>query len=65
MLRVLLPFYKDIISHSQWKPGRSILLDHRDLKIDQITASGITEVLDYFKSIGNESSAITRSRPRF
>ena len=50
----IIAFLDDIIAHPRWKPGRSILLDHRDLKIDQITTSGIKKVSDYFKSIGNE-----------
>ena len=50
----IIAFLKDIISHPQWKPGNLILLDHRALKIDEITVSGIEDVSAYFKTISNE-----------
>jgi hypothetical protein len=50
----IIAFLKDIISHPKWKPGKFILLDHRALRIDKITVSGIDEVSMFFKSIANE-----------
>jgi hypothetical protein len=50
----IIAFLKDIISHPQWKPGNLILLDHRALKIDEITVTGIEDVSAYFKTISNE-----------
>jgi hypothetical protein len=50
----IIAFLKDIISHPEWKPGKRILLDHRALKIDKITVSGIEEVSLFFKSIASE-----------
>ena len=50
----IIAFLKDIISHPQWKPGSFILLDHRALRIDKITTSGIENVSVYFKSISAE-----------
>ena len=50
----IIVFLKDIISHPQWKPGSKILLDHRVLSIDAITASGIEEVSAFFKTIASE-----------
>jgi hypothetical protein len=50
----IIAFLKDIISHPQWQPGKFILLDHRALKINKITVSGIEEVSDYFQSIAPE-----------
>ena len=50
----IIAFLKDITSHPRWKPGNFILLDHRALKIDKITAIGIEDVSGYFKSISPE-----------
>lgn len=50
----IIAFLKDIISHPEWEPGKKILLDHRDLKLDKITVSGIEEVAVFFKSITSE-----------
>ena len=50
----IIAFLKDIISHPQWKAGNSILLDHRALRIDKITVSGIDDVSLYFRSINSE-----------
>jgi hypothetical protein len=50
----IIAFLKDIISHPKWKPGKFILLDHRALRIDKVTVSGIDEVSIFFKSIANE-----------
>lgn len=62
----IIAFLKDIISHPQWKPGNYILLDHRALKIDAITISGIEDVSSYFKSIadklGNGKIALVMKR---
>lgn len=62
----IIAFLKDIISHPQWKPGNHILLDHRALKIDAITVSGIEDVSAYFKSIadklGNGKVALVMKR---
>ena len=62
----IIAFLKDIISHPQWKPGNYILLDHRGLKIDAITVSGIEDVSAYFKSIsdklGNGKIALVMKR---
>ncbi|MBU4262466.1 MAG: hypothetical protein KKC76_11445 [Proteobacteria bacterium] len=62
----IIAFLKDIISHPQWKPGNNILLDHRALKIDAITVSGIEDVSEYFKSIadklGNGKVALVMNR---
>lgn len=62
----IISFLKAIISHPQWSPGNLILLDHRALKIDTITASGIEGVSAYFKSIsdklGNGKIALVMKR---
>ena len=62
----IIAFLKDIISHPQWRPGNHILLDHRALKIDAITESGIENVSAYFKSItdklGNGKVALVMTR---
>ena len=50
----IIAFLKDIISHPKWKPGQFVLLDHRALKIDNISRGGIEEVFVFFKSIANE-----------
>lgn len=50
----IIAFLKDIISHHKWRPGNYILLDHRALRIDKITVSGIEDVSVYFKSIAAE-----------
>jgi hypothetical protein len=50
----IIAFLKDIISHPQWKPGNRILLDHRELKINAISVSGIEDVSEYFKSISDK-----------
>ncbi len=47
-------FLNDIISHSQWRPGLKILLDHRELKLDSMKVSGIEEVSKYFRSIAEK-----------
>ena len=44
-------FLKDIVAHPLWRRGNHILLDHRALKIDKISVSGIAVVSDFFKSI--------------
>ena len=53
-VRGIIAFLKDIISHPKWKPGKFILLDHRELRIDKITMSGIDEVSIFFISIANK-----------
>ena len=50
----IIAFLKDIISHPQWKPGKHILLDHRALMIDEISAPGIEDVSLYFISIADK-----------
>lgn len=50
----IIAFFQDIISHRHWKPGNDLLLDHRELKIDQISFSGIKAVSTFFKSIAPE-----------
>jgi len=62
----IVAFLKDIISHPQWQPGNLILLDHRALKIDRITTSGIEDVSVYFRTIapqlGNGKIALVMNR---
>ena len=59
-------FLIDITSHPEWKLGYNILLDHRKLKIDQITVDGIQHVSSYVKSIssklGNGKMALVMKR---
>ena len=50
----IIAFLKDIISHPQWEPGKRILLDHRALEIDDISASGVEDVAFYFVSISDK-----------
>ncbi len=65
-IKGIIAFLKDIISHPEWEPGKKILLDHRALKIDKISVSGIEEVSDFFKSIapklGNGKIALVMKR---
>jgi|GEM_PF-1074191 len=62
----IIAFLKDIISHPHWRPGKHILLDHRALNIDGISASGIEDVSFYFISIadklGNGKIALVMNR---
>jgi hypothetical protein len=62
----IIAFLKDIISHPKWQPGKHILLDHRALKIHDITVPGIEDVSVYFKSIarvlGNGKIALVMNR---
>ena len=44
----ILAFLDDIVSHPAWKPGRQILLDHRDLDLKKIPQDGISKVSQYF-----------------
>lgn len=44
-------FLDDIISHPAWRPGMSILLDHRNLNLSHIKQKGVEQVSDYFASI--------------
>ena len=53
----IIAFLNDIISHPKWKPGNHILLDHRRLNIDQISASGIEDVSIFFISISDKLGA--------
>lgn len=46
-------FLDDIISHPQWRPGMSVLLDHRRLDLSPITPRGIEQVSDYFAGISD------------
>ena len=50
----IIAFLEDIISHPQWKPGKRILLDHRELNIDEISAAGIEDVSFYFITISDK-----------
>ena len=62
----IIAFLDDIIAHPEWQPGNHILLDHRELRIHNIDASGIEEVSAYFKSIadklGNGKIALVMNR---
>ena len=65
-IKGIIAFLMDIISHPEWELGKKILLDHRALKIDKISVSGIEEVSDFFKSIapklGNGKIALVMKR---
>ena len=45
-------FFKNIITHPEWKPGLNILMDHRELKIDTLEMAGIQSISRRFKKIG-------------
>ena len=53
----IIAFLKDIIAHSQCKPGVRILLDHRKLRVDKIKMSGVERVSSFFKAIGSKLGA--------
>ena len=45
-------FFKELVSHPQWKSGSRILMDHRELHIDGIKMNGIEIISQFFKGIG-------------
>ena len=50
----IIAFLEDLISHPEWKKGKNVLLDHRELSIDSITAEGIERVAGFFVSIADQ-----------
>lgn len=48
----IIAFLDAILAHPRWRPGLSILLDHRKLSIEGIQSPGIEEVSRYFVAIG-------------
>lgn len=59
-------FLDDIVAHPAWRPGMSILLDHRRLSLHNISAKEVEQVSDYFTgisdSLGNGKIALVMNR---
>lgn len=62
----IIAFLDDIVAHPLWRSGMSILLDHRNLSISNISAKGVEQVSDYFaglnQSLGNGKIALVMTR---
>ncbi len=50
----ILAFLKDVVGHPDWRPGMSILVDHRELSIHNIQHPGISMVSDFFIQISDK-----------
>lgn len=50
----LIAFLKGIISHPLWKPGMSLLVDHRRLSLKDFSRAETETVVDYFVRIGDK-----------
>ncbi len=50
----IIAFIEDVVSHSEWRSGMSILVDHRELELHEITQAGVGIVSRFFQSVASQ-----------